>query len=1047
MPEGTEYQLVEKPILDYLQGLDYQYISPSENQHLREGLNNVILKDLFIESLIKLNDIGRDDAVAIYQNLLGVHENEKWTKILRGDYSKIIQGQNDYKTIHLIDYLNPKNNTFSVTNQYTVEAQNTRIPDIVCFINGIPLVVIEAKTPVSFKDKTGEAFEQIKLYEDEIPRLFYTNAFNIITNGAKVIYGTTNSPSQYYGEWKDPWPLTQNVFDDELDKGIHSLLNPERLLDLLAHFIVFETNDGKTVKKICRYQQYRAVNKIVNRYLENRDIENRKGLIWHTQGSGKSLTMLFSVLKLKKHYTLSSEKLASPNILILTDRVDLDDQITKTFQACKLPNPIHIKSINKLKEQIHGETMGLTILSTIFKFSGSTKPVPNSERWIIFTDESHRTQEQDLGAYLHRTFPNAWFFGFTGTPIKSNDKNTYANFSPKGEMYLDKYSIDDAIADGATVPIHYMSRMAEWHLNAAEIDILFDQWFIEETEEQREEIKKKGLTTSVLLKHSRRVELIAKDIWENYKTSAKKDGYKAQVVCVDREAIILYKRQFNKLISEELVNDNRSKEDALAEAETYTVPVYSGNQEDDKPSEDPYIDGIRKDLTKYMLNEDRGSFYGGHKRKTPNPTETEVKSAFKKKGEPPYILLVCSKLLTGFDAPVESVMYLDSPLKEHNLLQAIARTNRVEGPNKQNGLIVDYVGITKNLTDALSSYRKEDIQHAMHDIDELRSELKQAHYEVMQYLKEIKLDTDPTDKKGLKAEIDLLLNALKTEDKWLTFKRKAKVFMRAYQALSPDPFVLDYKRDLKFVALILPVGTQRFENEEHIDLKSYSGKIREMLEEELTVSGIRDIVKVRSLNDGDFWKDFETKDKSPEDLKTAAVRKATELKKTISDKIKDNEYQYSKFSERLQEIIQKLQEKQIAVLEILELQKDLSDDLVKEENEYKKSGLNKKAHGVFRILEAFKNPTEKNDTDNKKTDGETKEPEKADLSVLQKVALEIDDLYASDSTAPVGWHTKDQQKKEIRQKIRMMVFPLGLNDWKGIPSKVEEFALKHYIKI
>jgi type I restriction enzyme, R subunit len=894
---------------------------------------------------------------------------------------------------------------------------------------------------------TGEAFEQIKLYENEIPRLFYSNAFNIITNGEKVLYGTTHSPSQYYGEWKDPWPLTDSDFKNELDKGIYSLLEPKRLLDLLAHFIVFETDDGKTIKKICRYQQYRAVNKIVNRFLENRTPDDSKGLIWHTQGSGKSLTMLFTVLKLKKHYTLSSDKLSSPNILILTDRVDLDDQITKTFQDCKLPNPIHIKSINKLKESIHSDTLGLTVLSTIFKLSGSTKAVPNSDKWIILTDESHRTQEQDLGAYLHKTFPNAWFFGFTGTPIKSSDKNTYANFSPKGEMYLDKYSIDDAIADGATVPIHYMSRMAEWHLNTAEIDILFDQWFANESDEHREQIKQKGLTTSTLLKHSRRVELIAKDIWENYKTSAYKDGYKAQVVCVDREAIILYKRQFDKIISDEKKNEGIVADEALAIAESYTVPVYSGNQEDEKPSENSYIDSIRKDLKKYLLNDDKGSKFGGRKKKTSNPTETEVKTAFKKIHEPPYILIVCNKLLTGFDAPVESVMYLDSPLKEHNLLQAIARTNRVEGPNKQNGLIVDYVGVTKNLTDALSSYRKEDVQHAMHDIDELRSELKQAHYEVMQYLKDIKLDTPSTDKAELKAEVDSLLNALKTEDKWLTFKRKAKVFIKAYQALSPDPFVLDYKRDLKWVGLILPIGALRFEHEEYIDIKNYSGKIRQMLEEELTVSGIRDVIKVRSLNDGDFWKDFETEDKSDEDLETAAVRKATELKKTISDKIKDNAYQYGKFSDRLKEIIRKLQEKQMAVIDILKLQEDLANDIISEENEYKKSGLNKKAHGLFRILEAFMESGESPSKISKPDSDNSEATVSTELSELQQIASEIDILYTADSTAPIGWHVKEQQRKELRQKIRMMVFPLNLKEWKTIPSKVEEYALKHYVKL
>ena len=796
MKGGPEYNIVEKPIIDYLKGMGYKWLKPQENITSRDGLNQVILRDIFISSIIRINNISEEDARLVYLDLLNLTDNEQWTHTLRGNYSRTIQGETKKKTIHLIDFLDTKKNIFTVSNQFKVEAEHSRIPDIVCFINGIPVVVIEAKSPISTKNKMSEAFEQIHQYEHDIQRLFYSNTFNIITDGINVLYGSTDSPSDYWGEWKDPWG-TDIKFTSKFEQGLYCLLEPSRLLDLLAHFIVFEHDENNVIKKICRYQQYRAVNKIITRVLEDRKTDDRRGLIWHTQGSGKSLTMVFAALKLKSHLTIHADILTSPNILILTDRVDLDEQISKTFVACKLPNPHQIESIPDLYKKIHANTQGVTVLSTIFKFAGHDKPVANSKNWIILQDESHRTAEKDLGAYVRATFPEAYFFGFTGTPIQNNMHDTYRNFSPKGELYLDKYSIDDAVADGATVPIYYTSRKAEWQLESAEMDILFDQWFAGESDEVREQIKKRGLTLSTLAKHQRRVELIAYDIWNHYKSSAMKDGNKAQIVCVDREAIILYKRALDKIITKDLTKEGITQE----EIETYAIPVYSPDQSDAKPSEDTYIQSIRKDIVKYQLSDDKSGKWASVKSGSSSRTEKEVKSAFKTKGQPPYFLIVCSKLLTGFDAPAESVMYLDSPLKEHALLQAIARTNRVEGPNKQNGLIVDYIGVTKNLNQALSSYRKEDVLNAMHDLDELRSELRVKHKEVMQYLKGI------DRKKGnLNIQYQELIQTIGSVDIWLIFKTKANEFIRAYETLSPDPTVLRYQDDLKWIVGFLAVA-------------------------------------------------------------------------------------------------------------------------------------------------------------------------------------------------------------------------------------------------
>jgi len=281
-PTPCEYTLVEKPIIDFLGGLGYRWLKPAENELARDGLNQVLLRDEVIASLMRINGVSEEVARQVYLDLLTITDNEKWTSYLRGNYSRHIPGESTKKTIHLVDFLHPNENTYTVTNQLTVKAERTRRADVVVYVNGIPLVVIEAKSPLSGKEKTGEAFEQIKLYEQEIPRLFYSNLLNIVTDGIHVLFGTTRAPSQFWGKWRDPWPRKDGDFDDELDKAMWCLLEPSRLLDMLAHFVVFEKRGETVVKKLCRYQQFRAVNKIVNRVVDGK---HRRGLIWQPQRS------------------------------------------------------------------------------------------------------------------------------------------------------------------------------------------------------------------------------------------------------------------------------------------------------------------------------------------------------------------------------------------------------------------------------------------------------------------------------------------------------------------------------------------------------------------------------------------------------------------------------------------------------------------------------------------------------------------------------------------------------------------------------------------
>ncbi|ANM03192.1 type I site-specific deoxyribonuclease HsdR subunit protein [Rhizobium phaseoli] len=1002
MSHGPEWHFAERPTIEHLQAMGHGYLAPADHAGLRDGENQVLFRQHLIDALMRINGIDRASAEAAYGELAAISDNEVWLKVLRGDYARKVTGQETRQTLRVIDFLQPGNNQFSVTHQLRVKAEHTRKPDVVVYVNGIPLVVIEAKSPLNVKDKTGEAFEQIRQYERDIPRLFFSNVFNIVTDGALVLYGATGSGSKYYAEWPDPWPKAEADFPDTLVKGLWCLLEPSRLLDLIAHYVVFEKIETGTIKKICRYQQFRAANRVVDRVIEGK---HRQGLIWHTQGSGKSLTMVFAALKLKTHRTIQSEALTNPNILVLTDRVDLHSQISGTFVACGLPNPTSVESIKDLYDLIHSGKDGHTALSTIFKFQGSKVAIENSENWIVMVDEAHRTQEKDLGAYLRATLPNARFFGFTGTPVKKDDRNTYENFGVAGEGYLDKYGIDDAVADGATVPIYYTGRKTDWHIDEPKIDILFDTWFAELDDDKLNEIKKRGVQIEDLVKHPRRIALIAYDIWTHFKAYARPDGFKAQIVAIDREAVILYKQALTRVISEDLQAEGMEPAEALSRADAMSACVYSINQEDSKPSEDAHKQAIRTELKAHYLDAE---------------AEKLAKKAFGRKGDDPQFLIVCDKLLTGFDCPIESVMYLDKPLKEHGLLQAIARTNRVSDARKRNGLIVDYIGVSGYLDAALSSYRADDVKNAMRDLDDVRNQLRAAHSAVAALMKPLKRKA--IDKDALKTEYDAFVKLLGTEDKWFDFKAKARSFIAFYETLSPDPSVLEFTADLKWVANFLLYGTQHFEKRQAFDQMNYSEKIREMLEKHLEATGLSVTVKLRHITDPEFWEDFDPAEKTEEDLMTAAIRKTTELRKTVTERIDDSPHQYGKFSERLRQLLEKLESAQLSWSEKLKAAEELAKDITAEDAAHVEAGLSPGAYGILQILNGF-----------------TSGPEGEDL------AIRLEGLYTDPVTAPAGWWEKDGLRKSLRQQVRSMAHLAGLTQLREIPEEVEAYALKHFV--
>ncbi|HND31182.1 MAG TPA: DUF3387 domain-containing protein, partial [Myxococcota bacterium] len=374
-------------------------------------------------------------------------------------------------------------------------------------------------------------------------------------------------------------------------------------------------------------------------------------------------------------------------------------------------------------------------------------------------------------------------------------------------------------------------------------------------------------------------------------------------------------------------------------------------------------------------------------------------------------------------------LYLDNPLTDHNLLQAIARTNRRYGATKDHGLIVDYIGVSKKLSEALAAYRSEDVESAMRNEDELYDHLRVAHKEVMALIAGVPRSKD------VKADVKAVVAHLGTEDQWYIFREKAGLFVSAYVALSPDPRVLMYQSDLKFIAAVLPYGRLHFEHTEETDWKKYSEKIREMLDEHLEVTGLKMVCKLRSLSDPEFWSDF----KSPADLKSAAVRKLAELKKETSERVAKNEARYEKFSDRIKALIKAFSAGLISAEEVLDQGEALAREILAEDEAHVGSGLNERAYGIAAILEKFIGPVA----------GEPPPAsyggDRAPLSALQQAAAEIDRLYTSEATAPPYWQDKTELRKELRGQVRRMIQHLGLEGWqKQVPLDVESYAILHY---
>lgn len=797
-----------------------------------------------------------------------VKANEEFAAWLLGERSMPFGPNGEHVTIRLIDFDDIEPNSFVVTRQFTFRAGKTeKRADLVLLVNGIPLVVIEAKTPVRSSESWLDGALQIHNdYERNVPELFVPNLFSAATEGKEYRYGTIGMPVELWGPWRlEDEEASQSLA--EVDKAVSAMLRPRVVLDMLENFTAYATHKGKQrIKIIARYQQVEGTNKIVDRVVARAP---RKGLIWHFQGSGKSLLMLFAARKLRLHPALKN-----PTVLIVVDRIDLDSQISGTFYAADMPNLVRTESRKELEELL-AKDVRKVIITTIHKFAEAEGVLNDRDNIVVMVDEAHRTQEGDLGRKMRDALPNAFLFGLTGTPINRADRNTFYAFGADEDEggYLSRYGFEDSIRDGATKELHFEPRLIELHIDQDAIEEGYKELTAGLTEEDRDKLGRAAAKMAVLVKSPERIRAICADIAQHFQEKVAPNGFGAQVVTFDRESCLLYKQELDKHLPPE-VSD-------------IVISVISGEEQ----------------YAPYRRDRD---------------AEEKLLERFRDPKDPLKILIVTSKLLTGFDAPILQTMYLDKPLRDHTLLQAICRTNRPYGEEKTHGLVVDYLGIFDDVAQALQ-FDESGVRKAVSNISELIAALPGALQKCLAYFAGV--DRDLEGYEGLIAAQDCLPN----NDARDAFAADFSVLSRIWEALSPDPALTPYERDYRWLGQVYEslkpsTGTGR------LLWHQLGAKTIDLIHRNVHVDTVRDDLDTLVLDAGLLEAVLGSPD--PE-------KKAKEISIKLTSRLRKHSGnpKYKALAERLEALKERHQKGLLVSIDFLKELLELAKDVVKLERE------------------------------------------------------------------------------------------------------------------
>lgn len=950
-PSFLEDHISQIPALQMLQKLGYEYLNPDEADKMRGGkTTNVLLEDVLRSKLHEINSIkvsaGRtsvfSDAniengiralkeVPMQEGYMAACEYIYNLLTLGKALEQSIDGDKKSFTLRYIDWENPENNVFHVTEEYSVMRSTSKEqyrPDIVLHINGIPVCIIECKRP-DLKDSLSQAVSQHlrNQQEDGIRQLYVYGQLLLSLATDYASYATSGTEEKFWSHWNEYlgskeqsdayyeklYFLKNEVLSNEQkdklfsgryqyvrshfdameainvditvqDQYLLDLCEPKRLMGLIHNFILFDSGE----KKIARYQQFRAVNKTLKKIRTMEDGRRQGGVIWHTQGSGKSLTMVM----LAQAIAMEKE-IRNPKIVLVTDRIDLDDQITETFRKCNIP-VVNASTGQKLIELLEGKSDAV-VTTVINKFEAAVKKISKpleSPDIFVLVDEGHRTQHGTFNIEMQKTLPNACYIAFTGTPLFKKDKSTAERFGG----IIDPYTVDQAVKDKAVVPLLYEGRYTRQEVNEKPIDNYFNLISEPLGEYQKADLKKKYTRADQLNEAEQKIYANCWDISLHFRDNFQGTPFKGQLVTPSKMAAVRYKKFMDEIgmVSTEILispPDDREGEDNTYQESTDLVKAFWKRMMDQHGTAEKYQKNI---INRF------------------------------KKAETPEIIIVVDKLLTGFDEPKNTVLYLTRNLQGHSLLQAIARVNRVY-EDKDFGYIIDYYGVLKHLGEALDLYSSfsefdgQDLEGAMLDIQSEIRKLPQKHAELWNIFKTVKNTMDPEPYQVLLAAEDVRAIFY---DKLSEFARTLKIALSSIDFhKNTDPARMDkYKSDLAFFMKLRNAVAQRYSDT--VDYKQYEGQIQKLIDKYVQSDGVEVITNLVNIFDKEA---FQQELEETSGMRAKADKIASRTAKHISEKIQEDPAFYKKFSEMLKDAIREFEAKRIAEAEYFNRVKEIMD--------------------------------------------------------------------------------------------------------------------------
>lgn len=945
----NEDNTIEKMVISTLTKNGWNFISADD---LPRDFSDVMVEPMVKEALIRLNpeiaeEPSRADEV-IYKLRAIILSVQHHNLITQNElFQRMIFEENSYPfgkngrmiPIRFFGTMKKEDlvlNEYVVTNQWIYpQAEGGKRLDIVLLVNGFPISIGELKTPVRNAITWLDAASDISSYEKSIPQMFVTNVFNFATEGRCYRYGSVGMPVNMWGPWHTPNHKSEGSLAD-VKVSIADMITPEKVIDIFQFFTLFAT-DKKHVKYkiICRYQQYEGANLIVQRVIAGYP---KQGLIWHFQGSGKSLLMVFAAQKIRM-----IPELKNPTVVIVDDRLDLETQITATFNASDIPNLVSLATKEEV-ENFFKQDIRKIAITTIFRF-GDVEDVLNlRDNIIIMVDEAHRTQEGDLGERMRTALPNAFFFGLTGTPINRIDKNTFRTFGATEDKsgYLSRYTFSDSIRDNATLPLNFEPVPVELHVDKDKIDTEFDDLTETLSDADRAELSKR-VNMKAIMYDPKRIRKVCEHIVKHYKEKIEPNGYKGQIVVYDRECCLKYKEELDKLLPHEAT----------------TIVMDTNNDKEDR-------------YRKFRRSRDE---------------EARVLDQFRDKNNPLKFVIVTSKLLTGFDAPILQAMYLDKPMKDHNLLQAICRTNRTFDEGKTHGLIVDYIGIFDNVAKALD-FDEASMKKVITNIEEVKKQVPALLRKCLSYF--MGVDRTVVGWEGLLAAQECIPTN-KDKD---AFAADYRVLNRAWDALSPDPFLDKYKFDYVWLTKVYE-SVKPTDNRGALVWAALGAKTMELVHSNIEVGRVHDDMDILTL-DADLIDEFIRKQK---DVKKTTMKVEIDLVAKIREH--SNDPKFIKLGEKLEELRERHEQGLINSIEFLKLLLELAKEAAQAEKEVVPE--EEIDRGKAALTELFKGA--KND----------KTP-----IIVERIVADIDDIVKI--VRFDGWQRTTTGKNEVKKALRSVIW-------------------------